>query len=90
MFLRATFNPNYAMYCGNLRESDCSLGQLCLLLARHADAQVTMGCTSVLCTLRGPDSTALGRRKNRLLGGLKSQGLEPVGTVVPLELATKK
>lgn len=49
-----------------------------------------MGCMSVLCTLRGPDSTALGRRAEQTMGRTEVTGLEPVGMVAPLELATKK
>ena len=73
-----------------MRESVCSLCQLFLPLARHADTQVTMGCMSVLCTLRSPDSTALGRRAEQAIGRTKVTGIEPVGMVVPLELAIKK
>lgn len=74
MFLNSRFNPNYAMCHDDLRESVCSLCQLCL------PDMLTHRSLWEACVRSAPSGALIqqhwGGGQSRPLGGQKSQGLE--------------
>lgn len=74
MFLNSRFNPNYAMCHDDLRESVCSLCQLCL------PDMLTHRSLWEACVRSAPPGALIqqhwGGGQSRPLGGQKSQGLE--------------